>query len=144
MADNREDIVGRTWLIRKDGYFYRPNKSGYTTSKAEAGRYNEADAKRECEIEPWHMKAIHENEWPDDPVSKDINDKVARLIAENASLRARLETVEAETRERCAKVATDQAYMFIGGPARTVYGQGYQKGCDLVAETIRNLEPRHD
>lgn len=87
MVDNCEDIVGRTWLIRKSGYFYRPNKSGYTTSKAEAGRYNEADAKLECEIEPWHMKAIPENDWPDDPVSKDISDTVTRLRAENDQLR---------------------------------------------------------
>ena len=131
MVDNREDIVGRTWLIRKDGYFYRPNKSGYTTSKAEAGRYNEADAKRECEIEPWHMKAIHENEWPDDPVSKDINDKVARLTAEITTLRARLETVEAETIERAVKrIKADKDI------------QGLVKARIFIA--LRNLEPRHD
>lgn len=32
------------YLIRKGGYFYRPNAQGYTTSKAEAGRYTLAEA----------------------------------------------------------------------------------------------------
>jgi hypothetical protein len=32
------------YLIRKGGYFYRPNAQGYTISKAEAGRYTLADA----------------------------------------------------------------------------------------------------
>jgi hypothetical protein len=32
------------YLIRKSGYFYRPNAQGYTTSKAEAGRYTLAEA----------------------------------------------------------------------------------------------------
>lgn len=41
------------WLIRKDGYFYRPKRSGYTASKVEAGRYTQADAEKECLIEPW-------------------------------------------------------------------------------------------
>jgi len=46
------------WLIRKGGYFYRPNCQGYTTIKAEAGRYYEAEARREAAVEPWHMSAI--------------------------------------------------------------------------------------
>lgn len=33
-----EECTLREWLIKKDGYFYRPKKSGYTTSKFEAGR----------------------------------------------------------------------------------------------------------
>jgi hypothetical protein len=32
------------YLIRKGGYFYRPNAQGYTASKAEAGRYTLAEA----------------------------------------------------------------------------------------------------
>lgn len=58
------------WLIRKGGYFYRPNFCGYTTSKHEAGRYTKEDAEREARVEPWHMKAIHESEWPDDVASR--------------------------------------------------------------------------
>lgn len=57
----------RDWLIRKGGYFYRPGFCGYTTEKDQAGRYTEAEARREAAVEPWHMKAIHESEWPDTP-----------------------------------------------------------------------------
>lgn len=69
------------WLIRKGGYFYRPNKAGYTTRKSEAGRYTEADAKAEAQIEPG-MKAIRAEEWPDDPASSpaggDVRDALER------------------------------------------------------------------
>jgi len=78
------------WLIRKGGYFYRPNMSGYTTAKHEAGRYTKEDAEREARIEPWHMKAIHENEWPDDKISA----KLSTLAAENERLRADLAAAE--------------------------------------------------
>jgi hypothetical protein len=57
----------RDWLIRKGGYFYRPDFCGYTTRKDQAGRYTEAEARSEAAVEPWHMKAIHEGEWPDTP-----------------------------------------------------------------------------
>jgi hypothetical protein len=50
------------WLIVKRGYFYRPNRSGYTQSKARAGRYTEAEARREAEIEPASMSAVHEDD----------------------------------------------------------------------------------
>lgn len=42
----------REYLIRKGGYYYRPNCSGYTTSKFEAGRYTKAEADREATVEP--------------------------------------------------------------------------------------------
>lgn len=51
------------WLIRKGGYFYRPNRAGYTSSWAEAGRYTKAEAEAEAAIEPWHMRAIHQDDW---------------------------------------------------------------------------------
>jgi len=78
------------WLIRKGGYFYRPNMSGYTTAKHEAGRYTKEDAEREARIEPWHMKAIHENEWPDDKISA----KLSTLAAENERLKAMVAEME--------------------------------------------------
>lgn len=82
----------KEWLIRKGGYYYRANKSGYTTLACEAGRYTPSDAHEEALIEPWHMKAIHESEVPDDtPV------RVAGIIATKdatiARLRAALERV---------------------------------------------------
>jgi len=48
----------RDHLIVKGGFYYRPNRSGYTASWIEAGRYTETEAKREAAIEPWHMQAV--------------------------------------------------------------------------------------
>lgn len=39
-----ETPLGARYLIRKGGYFYRPNAQGYTVSKAEAGRYTLEEA----------------------------------------------------------------------------------------------------
>lgn len=41
-----------TWLIRKNGYFYRPKSRGYTASIYEAGLYSREDAEQEARIEP--------------------------------------------------------------------------------------------
>lgn len=46
------------WLIVKNGYYYRPNRAGYTSSIEDAGRYTEAEAKTEAAIEPSIMRAI--------------------------------------------------------------------------------------
>ncbi|KKX29228.1 hypothetical protein [Rhizobium sp. LC145] len=54
------------YLIKKGSYFYRPNKQGYTSFKFDAGRYTKDDAEAEAAIEPWHMKAVHQDEVPDD------------------------------------------------------------------------------
>lgn len=48
----------REWLIRKRGYYYRPDRAGYTPSVFEAGRYTEAEAKAEATIEPSSIQAI--------------------------------------------------------------------------------------
>ena len=45
------------WVIRKRGYFYRPNRAGYTSDIAAAGRYTEADAKAEAMLELEHISA---------------------------------------------------------------------------------------
>ena len=40
------------WLIRKGGYYYRPNWSGYTASALDAGRYTRSQAEAEKINEP--------------------------------------------------------------------------------------------
>lgn len=76
------------WLIRKGGYFYRTKRCGYTTVKAEAGRYTEAEAKREASVEPWHMAAILADDVPDPQHVLDKRDaEIARLSAEVERLR---------------------------------------------------------
>jgi len=77
----------REWLIRKGGYFYRPNCAGYTTRKIEAGRYTKAEAEREAAVEPWHMFALHESWVPDEPA-------VANLAARLAKAERALEEAE--------------------------------------------------
>lgn len=52
----------REYLIRKGSYFYRKNCCGYTEFKFDAGRYTKEEAEREASVEPWHMKAIHQND----------------------------------------------------------------------------------
>lgn len=56
----------KEYLIKKGSYFYRPNSQGYTSFKFDAGRYTKADAEKEAAIEPWHMKAIHQDDVPEE------------------------------------------------------------------------------
>lgn len=74
-------------LIKKGSYFYRANKSGYTSFKFDAGRYTKADAEAEASVEPWNMKALHQDDVPDDT---DPDRYVSELKAEIAELRAKL------------------------------------------------------
>lgn len=78
----------REWLIRKDGYYYRPNCQGYTTRKIEAGRYTKQKADAEAAVEPWHMSAIHQDEVPDEPAVADFAAQIAALEAELAEAKA--------------------------------------------------------
>jgi hypothetical protein len=47
----------RSWVIRKNGYFYRANRSGYTQEVSAAGLYTEQEARQEATIEPKSMSA---------------------------------------------------------------------------------------
>ncbi|KFB11082.1 hypothetical protein [Nitratireductor basaltis] len=80
------------YLIRKGGYYYRPNSLGYTTKKSEAGRYTKEEAEREASVEPWRMQAIHQDVVPDDPLPHGY-----RILAPGE--------LDAETLEKAAQVA---------------------------------------
>lgn len=74
------ELVGRhEWLIRKNGYFYRPNRSGYTMEKVAAGRYTKAEADAEASIEPENFKVLHESEIPDAPEVEQLKTRLAAL-----------------------------------------------------------------
>lgn len=54
------------YLVKKGSYFYRPNSQGYTALKFDAGRYTKSEAEKIAAIEPSNMKAIHQDEVPDE------------------------------------------------------------------------------
>lgn len=70
------DPEKQQWLIKKGAYWYRPNRSGYTSYKFDAGRYTFEEAVADASIEPWHMKAVHEDDVPEDNF---VDKEVARL-----------------------------------------------------------------
>lgn len=64
------------WLIKKGAYWYRPRSAGYTQYKFDAGRYTFDEAMAEASVEPWHMKAVHEDDVPEDNF---VDKEIARL-----------------------------------------------------------------
>ncbi len=56
----------RDHFIRKGGYFYRENKSGYTGDVLYAGLYTKEDAQREAAIEPENMRAVPVTDYLDE------------------------------------------------------------------------------
>lgn len=46
------------WLIKKRGYYYRPNWCGYTANAAEAGRYTRSQADRQAAVEPENFTIV--------------------------------------------------------------------------------------
>lgn len=73
--------TARDWVLRKRGYFYRPNAQGYTASIHEAGRYTEAEAKAHAAegVSP-PVTAHPASEFIKDaiPATKKIIDYIAR------------------------------------------------------------------
>lgn len=53
----RQVAEGKSWVIRKTGYFYRANRSGYTQELSAAGLYTEQEAKAEATVEPGRITA---------------------------------------------------------------------------------------
>lgn len=122
----------KEWLIKKGGYFYRPNKCGYTTSKLEAGRYTKEDAEREAAVEPCHMSAIHESDVPDPPM---ILSAGYRIVGPGE--------LDAVTLEKAARVADQQGHVDWEDGDGGQYGHGYESACGDIAIEIRSLTATH-
>lgn len=108
------DVDG-PYLIRKQGYWYRPNARGYTDSAIQAGRYSLADA--ECYTHPNGkdgprdgMHYVHE----DDVVDPDWQ-AFRELRTTLAAQQARIEALELDLRARdCLQDSAYQAGMKHG------------------------------
>jgi len=77
-----ENAEPREWLIRKRGYYYRPDRAGYTASVDEAGRYTEREAKAEATIEPRIMSAVHQSAVGGSPVVRTSKDEFIEWVRE--------------------------------------------------------------
>jgi hypothetical protein len=64
------------WLIRKNGLFYRPNRSGYTAYPFDAGLYTEDEAQAEARVES-SISAHHASEFAAD--IQRVQNSVARF-----------------------------------------------------------------
>lgn len=119
------------YLIRKHGGYYRPNRSGYTTSWHEAGRYTEAEAIAESHPNGHDgprdgMSYVHEDDVRPS-VYKDPRDYTAADL--EAAVRRALEWAAMS----CAKVANE---------CRTNDGMGQlfaSSAASLLATDIRTL-----
>lgn len=60
------------YLIKKGAYYYRPQWSGYTISKLDAGRYTLDQAQSEQRIEPDNFTIEVAPEMETDGVGKEI------------------------------------------------------------------------
>jgi hypothetical protein len=94
------ETPARDWVIRKNGYFYRANRSGYTMEVCAAGRYTEQEARAEARVEP-HSISAH-------PLSEFVT--MAETPAREKSLFIPLRAEWYDKIERGEKAAEYRAY----------------------------------
>jgi len=84
-----DDAEQRCYMIRKGGYWLRENGFGYTTRKRDAGRFTKAEAEAQAQVEPMHMRAIHENDVAEDAPAatvEQLTEQIEQLKAERQAL----------------------------------------------------------
>lgn len=73
------ETPARDWVIRKNGYFYRANRSGYTMEVCAAGRYTEQEARAEARVEPHSISAHPLSEFVTMPETPALTGTVADI-----------------------------------------------------------------
>lgn len=89
---SHDDSEERVFLIKKGGFWWREGRFGYTDNKHEAGRFTKAEADLEAEIEPLHMRAIHQDDVSDDGPGAAIQELQAQVGFYRAERQALLDT----------------------------------------------------
>lgn len=93
----------REYLIRKNGYFYRPNRAGYTLEKAAAGLYTRAEADLEAAIEPENFTVLHESEVEDAPQAVNLKEQITELRSQLSATQDRSAEWAANFGRKCGE-----------------------------------------
>jgi len=91
---SEKDIVERSemWVIRKGGFFYRPNAQGYTAFLFDAGVWPEEEAKKHNNDDPLGpVEAGPYSDWKDKIIEGSPDDFIAQQDATILSLRGEVE-----------------------------------------------------
>ncbi len=114
-ANGWRTIEARTWVVRKNGMFYRPLAQGYTNSILEAGMWTEAEAKALC-VDREGVSACPASEFGvtlgSMPTKMLITDEMVEKIE-----RERDEARAENTRLRAALAKSDQPCAYCSLPA---------------------------
>jgi hypothetical protein len=81
------------WLLVTRGYYWRPDGRGYTSLKAEAGKWDVTVAKIQCDKGGPHS-AIHEDDAPDFVGLQGMEAEMRELRSKVVELTARLYAAE--------------------------------------------------
>lgn len=159
-TDERRPLYSATALERvvrdrDEANLYRENLVGTWVRKErlESAEAKLAEARKV-------QKAKDEQYWSAIEQCSDLETTATRLTAENEALRARLETVEAETRERLSNELDPEIGLPSDARLRNIHADLEMRGrkhpdfavtvhhrnivLSAVAAELRNLEPRHD
>jgi hypothetical protein len=124
------------FFIRKQGYFYRPNSKGYTSSAICAGLYTKEEAIRITHPNGPDgprdgMSYIAEHIWHDEDWQK-----YRALLSERDALRAQLQAARDEALEEAAKIVVDEGKEALKYSSEVI-AKTY---CDDAALKIRALK----
>lgn len=133
-------------LIIKGGYYYRPNRSGYTKSRLAAGLYTKSAAEREALIEPWHMRAVRF----DDPISEEVVEPPLRKAAEGSVAERLIAEIKSASYtlgyraglEAAAKLAADWCLVPPDGGSPTLTEAEWSEQCAAAIRALK--EKAHD